>query len=79
MIQYGGLQAIVRLAIIENHEIRKYLLSAFHILATYPSLHEYMALTGAIKAINWYEIELILCHTLDTYTGTTISWWSIIL
>ncbi|RDD42612.1 Zinc finger FYVE domain-containing protein 21 [Trichoplax sp. H2] len=51
-IQFGGMQAIVQLAMIDNIEIRKCLLSAIHTLATYPPLHEYMAITGAIKAVN---------------------------
>ncbi|EDV19649.1 uncharacterized protein TRIADDRAFT_61912 [Trichoplax adhaerens] len=50
-IQFGGMQAIVQLAMIDNIEIRKCLLSAIHTLATYPPLHEYMAITGAIKAV----------------------------
>ncbi|KAK3765636.1 hypothetical protein RRG08_063674 [Elysia crispata] len=51
VVELGGMQSLIMLAVTENVGVLAHVASGLHTLSTHPSLHKYLAEAGAIKAI----------------------------
>ncbi|RUS81360.1 hypothetical protein EGW08_010892, partial [Elysia chlorotica] len=50
VVELGGMQTLIMLAVTENVNVLTHISSGLHALSTHPSLHKYLAEAGAIKA-----------------------------